>query len=156
MHRRTPLLALLVLALSSLSAAPAAAAGGYITDPAGDYPDIRRLSYTNAATKVVMVMRYTNVQDAQNESFYIRWGTKSYYQVFYSKSGGMKELRYNGNKVACGSLSVTRLAAKESTRAVIPRSCLPQAPNRLKFKGIATAGLYSIDKTALSPWVNRG
>ena len=156
MHRRTPLLALLVLALSSLFAAPAAAAGGYITDPAGDYPDIRRLSYTNAATKVVMVMRYTNVQDAIAESFYIRWGTTSYYQVFRNDYNGAYELRYNGNRVACGSLTVTRLPVKESTRAVIPRICLSHAPNRLKFKGISTAGNYFIDKTALSPWVSRG
>lgn len=31
-----------------------------------------------------MTMRYASLDDAQNQSFYIRWGTSAIYQVFVS------------------------------------------------------------------------
>ena len=154
--RRTPLITALLLALTFLFVPAAGAASGSLGDAAGDYPDIRRLSYSNATGQVVMTMRHTSLEDAQNQSFYIRWGTAASYQVFVSPSAGLKELRFNSTRKACAGLRVSTLPASQSTRVVVPRGCLPKAPSRLKFQGIATAGLYSVDETAVSPWVRRG
>jgi hypothetical protein len=154
--RRTSLIALVVFALTLLVAPSANAASGTISDPAGDLPDIRRLSYTNGADKVVMTMRYASLAGAQNQSFYIRWGTAANYQVFVSPSADLEELRFNGTRKSCAGLKVTALPASESTKVVVPRSCIPKATKRLKFKGIATAGLSLVDETKLSPWVARG
>jgi hypothetical protein len=154
--RRTPLIALVLLALTLLTASAASAATGSVNDPDAGFPDIRKLSYNNATGKVTMTMRYDSLADAQNQSFYIRWGTAAYYQVFVSPSAGLEELRFNGNKGACSGLQVTALPDTQSTRVVVPRSCIPKAPNKLKFKGIATQGLSLKDETALSPWVARG
>jgi hypothetical protein len=154
--RRTPLIALVLFALTLLIAPAASAATGSVSDPAGDFPDIRKLSYNNATGKVVMTMRYASLDDAQNQSFYIRWGTSANYQVFVSPSAGLEELRFNSKKRACSGLQVTALPDTQSTRVVVPRSCIPRAPNKLKFKGIATQGLSLVDETALSPWVGRG
>jgi hypothetical protein len=38
----------------------------------------------------------------------------------------------------------------------VPVKCLGKAPQRLKFQGIATAGLMNSDQTAVSAWVRRG
>jgi hypothetical protein len=143
--------------LLSLAAPAAQAASGSLTDPTGDYPDIVRLGYTNATSRVVMSMKYAGARP-QNESFYMRWGTNASknYQVFVSSGIGKKELRLNGTKVACGSLGVTYDASTHVTRVVVPRSCLGSAPNRLRFRGIATEGLYSKDQTALSAAIARG
>jgi hypothetical protein len=156
MLRRTSLLTALLFAFTCLLAPAAVAASGSVTDPAGDFPDIRRLSYSNATSQVVMTMRYASLADVQNESFYIRWGTSASYQVFNSPSAGLRELRFNGTRVRCADLRVTRLPDIQSTRVVVPRRCLPQAPKRLKFQGIATQGMQSVDETVVSPWVARG
>jgi hypothetical protein len=102
-----------------------------------------------------MPMKFTDLEAAQNQSFYIKWKTKDY-QVFYSASAGMKELRFNGKKVRCKELRVKPLPDVESTRVVVPRSCIPKAPNALKFQGVATAGVFSVDETAVSAKVARG
>jgi len=154
--RRTPLIVVVLVALTWLIAPAAGAATGSISDPDTGLPDIRRLSYDNATGKVVMTMKYANLDDAQAQSFYISWGTKAKYQVFVSPSAGKEELRFNGTRTACGGLQVAALPAKESTRVVVPRSCIPKAANKLKFKGIATQGNFGKDETALSPWVARG
>lgn len=156
MLRRTSLLTVLLFAITFLWAPASVAASGFVTDAAGDFPDIRRLAYSNAATTVVMTMRYASLAEAQNESFYIRWGTSANYQVFNSPSAGLRELRFNGTRVRCADLRVTRLPDIQSTRVVVPRTCLSRAPDRLKFQGIATAGLHSVDETVVSPWVRRG
>lgn len=154
--RRMPLTALLLFALTVLFAPAASAATGSVSDPAGDLPDIRQLTYSNATTQVVMTMRYTSLADAQNQSFYIRWGTSASYQVFVSPSAGLQELRFNGTRRACAGLQVRALPTSESTRVTVPRSCLGQAPGRVKFQGIATQGLFASDETGVSPWVRRG
>ena len=42
------------------------------------------------------------------------------------------------------------------SRVVVPRSCLPRAPDRLRFRGIATEGLFASDQTRLSAAIDRG
>ena len=148
-------------ALLLLSAPQAVAASGQITDPGGDLPDITRLNYSNAQGKVVMTLKFASVADAQNRSFYIQWGQPQKYQVFDSPSAAISELRFhraNGTfaKVACAGLQVTEDAGTNTVRAVVPRSCLPKAPDRVRFKGIATQGLSLSDQTKVSPLVNRG
>jgi hypothetical protein len=145
-----------------LTAAPAAqAATGRVTDPHGDFPDIWRLDYSNAQHKVVMTMKFASLADAQNESFYIQWGTAKKYQVFYSPSADITELRFfrdadTFRSVACGGLQVTDNADANTTKAVVPRSCLSKAPDRLRFKGIATQGSTLSDETRVSPFTARG
>jgi hypothetical protein len=154
--RRTSLVTLLLSVASTLFAPSAFAASGSLSDARGDLPDIVRLSYQNGVRQVVMTMKYSDIGLTQSESFYIRWGTSASYQVFNSPSAGMRELRYNGQKVRCAGLEVTRQASLDQTRALVPVKCLGKAPQRLKFQGIATAGLMNCDQTAVSAWVRRG
>ena len=71
----------------------ATAATGSLTDPRGDFPDIVKLSYSNAASKVKLTMTYAEVHP-QNESFYLKWGKAGKrYQVFNSPLAGISELR---------------------------------------------------------------
>ena len=135
-------------------AAPAYAASGSLTRPKGDFPDFVKLSYDNAASKVTMTMTYAGGRP-QNESFYMRWGAKDYYQVFVSPSASLKELRYSGGKVRCAGLVIRRPTTR-STTAIIPRSCLPKAPAKLRFQGIGTLGLMNFDETRISTLVGRG
>lgn len=145
------------IALVSLlvGAASAHAASGSLNDPRGDYPDIVKLAYNNAQSKVVMTMTYAGGH-AQNESFYMRWGKRGkHYQVFASPSAGLEELRFSGETVACKKLSVKRPSAVK-TKVVVPRSCLKKAPDKLRFQGIATEGLFSADETKVSKKIARG
>jgi hypothetical protein len=137
------------------------AASGSLTDPKGDYPDIVKLAYSNAKTKVTMTMTFAGGH-GQNESFYLRWGAKgASYQVFSSPSAGLKELRYAaskaavGKRVTCKALVVKQLSSTVTTVS-IPRSCIVKAPDALRFQGIATEGLSLHDDTKLSPAVKRG
>lgn len=152
--RRVSLIALVLIACGLMTPA-ASAATGSLGDPVGDFPDIHRLSYTNAPGKVVMTMRYARLDAAQNQSFYIRWDGPAYYQVWVS--GRVKELRFKAaTRVTCAGLRVTALPARQSTRVVVPRSCLRRAPGRLRFRGIATRGVDAHDETSLSAFVRRG
>ena len=146
-----------VIALSLAGTATAYADSGSITDPAGDYPDIVKLAYNNADSKVVMKLTYSEVA-AQNESFYMRWGSEDEaYQVFVSESSGLEELRYHGNgkAVKCDELRVRR-PDDNVTKAIVPRSCIGKAPGKLRFQGIATEGLFSADETKTSKAIPRG
>jgi hypothetical protein len=159
--RRFAALALCAPAVVLLPAPHAIAASGHITDPAGDLPDIRRLTYDNAQRKVEMTVKFARVADAQNRSFYIQWGKPKKYQVFDSPSAGITQLRFYTDagtfrSVSCGGLRVVENADVNTVRAVVPRSCMPQAPDRLRFKAIATMGLSLSDETSVSPWVRRG
>jgi len=153
--------ALATPALLLLSAPHAVAASGSVADPGGDFPDILRLSYDNAPTRVVMTLKFASVADADARSFYIQWGKPQKYQVFDSPSVPTTELRLfraDGTfaKVRCAGLKVTQNADTNTVRAVVPRSCLSKAPDRVQFKGIATLGNFSSDQTKLSPLVRRG
>jgi len=148
-------------ALLLLPVPPAMAASGHITDPSGELPDILRLNYSNAQGKVVMTLKFASVEDAQNRGFWIQWGEPQKYQVFDSPSAAISELRFhraNGTfaKVACTGLNVTEDATTNTVKAVVPRSCLPKAPNQVRFKGIATMGLTEKDETKVSPLMKRG
>ena len=146
-----------VIALTLAGTATAYADSGSITDPAGDYPDIVKLAYNNADSKVVMKLTYSEVA-AQNESFYMRWGSDDEaYQVFVSESAGLEELRYygNGKAIKCEGLKIRR-PDDNVTKAVVPRSCLDKAPGKLRFQGIATEGLFNSDETKISKAVPRG
>jgi hypothetical protein len=144
------------LAVLVAGSTAAYADSGSLNDPRGDFPDIVKLRYNNADGKVVMKMTYAGTR-AQNESFYMRWGkgASKYYQVFVSESAGMEELRLNGDKVKCARLAVKR-PSELTTKVVVPRKCLKKAPDKLRFQGIATEGLFSADETKVSKAVARG
>lgn len=159
MLRRTA--ACLIAATVLAPTAVAYGVSGQLADPKGDFPDIVKLTYDNAKAKVVMTMTY-NGDRGQNESFYLRWGSKGQsYQVFSSPSAGLNELRYAaggsapGKKVACPGLRIMR-SGSATTTAAIPRTCLGKAPDAVRFQGIATEGLSSLDQTKVSKVVARG
>ena len=159
MTRRTAPLVILVLSLVVALAPPAGAATGAISDPAGEHPDIRRLSYDNAAAKVVMTMRFASLEEAQNQTFRMQWNDGAY-EVLHFPSIPVTALYRESapgtsDLVPCEGLRVTAIPDRQSTRAVVPRSCLYYAPNRLKFQGTA-AGAAGEDETVLSPFVVRG
>jgi hypothetical protein len=151
---RMPLVAFVLFIATLLIAPAASAATGSIGDPAGESPDIRRLTYSNSARHVVMTMRYTRLADARFQSFYIHWDSPAYYQVQVTPKGKRLEFKA-ATRVACAGLRVTVLRPRQSTRVVVPRKCLRRADNRLRFRGIAARGLNA-DETSLSPWVRRG
>jgi hypothetical protein len=104
-----------------------------------------------------------NGDTAQNEGFWMRWGSKGKsYQVFSSPSVGINQLRYYSGKdaaptiVGCKGLRIKRRYPPYSTSATIPRSCLAKAPDKLRFQGIATEGTSSIDETKVSKAIARG
>lgn len=154
MLRKTAALAIVsALAVS----ATAFAAKDSLSDPKGDYPDIVKLNYNNGDEKVVMKLTY-NGQAAQNESFYMRWGSgDDAYQVFVSPSADIEELRYygKGKAVKCDGLKIRR-PSNDVTKAIVPRECLDKAPDKLRFQGIATEGLSSVDETKISEAIKRG
>jgi hypothetical protein len=159
--RRLAALALCAPVVVLLPAPHASAASGHITDPSGDLPDIRRLTYDNAPRKVDMTVKFASVADAQNRSFYMQWGKPKKYQVFDSPSAGITELRFytaagTFRSVSCDGLRVAENTDVNTVRAVVPRSCISKAPDRLRFKAIATLGLSFSDETSVSPWVKRG
>jgi hypothetical protein len=145
-----------------VSTGPAAhAASGTITDPRGDgEPDIVKVTYANAKAEIRMTMTYGDIALAQNESFYVRFGTGKSYQVF--NSPGLRQLRYYASKnaaqkaVTCKGLKVSRSKATNTTKVTIPRTCLKNAPAKVRFQGIATMGLFSKDETKVSKLVARG
>lgn len=156
---RTPLRRLIAcLALVLVLPTPTALAdSGSLADPSGDFPDIVKLAFNNRQGSVVMAMTYAGSRP-QNESFYLRWGrnaSKSY-QVFVSSTAGLEVLRLNGEPVSCGRLDVTHDGDTLVSRVTVPRSCLPRAPDRLRFRGIATEGLFGSDQTRLSAAIGRG
>lgn len=145
-----------------LTSSPAAyAASGTLTDPKGDYPDIVKLGYVNAKSKVTLTMTVAGGH-AQNESFYLRWGSKgASYQVFSSPSAKLKELRYYSRtaaaqkRITCAGLVVKQTSATTTT-VTVPRTCLSKAPDALRFQGIATEGTSLLDETKVSGAVKRG
>jgi hypothetical protein len=143
-----------VLVAMLASGAIASANSGSLSDPRGDYPDIVKLSFNNASSKVTMKLTMA-AGHAQNESFYIRWGSGKHYQAFNSQSAGLSELRYAGKKVACGGL-VFKHPSADVTTVKIPRTCIPKAPNKVRFQAIATEGLHSADETKVSKSIARG
>jgi hypothetical protein len=158
MFRKTALVAVATLLAGG---GVAAAATGSLTDPKGDFPDIVKLSYGNGSSKVTMTMTYAGARP-QNESFYLKWGTKGKrYQVFNSPSASIRELRYYGGtnasakRIGCSGLRLSHPSAL-STKVVVPRGCLKQAADKLRFQGIATEGLSLSDETKVSKAVARG
>lgn len=157
-----PTLGLALAGVLAAAVGPSALAeGGGITDPAGDFPDIRRLDYNNAQTKVVLTMKLASLADAQNQSFYIQWGAPKKYQVFHSPGVGITELRFfrdadTFRSVDCAGLRVTENDTAQTTKATVPRSCIGKAPDTLRFKAIATQGTSLSDETKLTPAARRG
>lgn len=158
------MLRLTVLAISGaliLGNAAAYAASGSLSDPKGDYPDLVKLAYANAKSKVSMTMTVAGAH-AQNESFYLRWGSKgASYQVFSSPSIDLTELRYYSRtsaepkRLTCKGLVVRQPSATVTT-VTIPRTCIPKAPDTLRFQGIATEGTSLLDETKVSRAIRRG
>ena len=148
-------IAALAAATALIGAGGAQADSGSVDDPSGDLPDIVKLAYNNADSKVVMTMTYNGFR-AQNESFYMRWGDGKYYQVFRPAGGGA-QLRLNDPSSVkdCDGLKV-REPSELSTKVIAPRSCLKKAPDRLKFQGIATEGLSNSDETEITKAIARG
>lgn len=162
MRARSVLPVLLAAAGLVVCAAPAQAASGSLTDPRGDTPDIVKLAYNNAATRVQMTMTYADIRFVDNESFYLAWGTAgARYQVFSSRTNGVA-LRYYPRTnaaqqtVPCPGLTVVQHADLQRTTITLPRTCIRKAPDRLRFQGVATAGLSESDQTRYSPVVARG
>ena len=155
--RTRPLSTVLLAAAAAVvvTGLPAQAATGSLTDPRGDYPDIVKLAWNNGASTVKVTMTYADIADAQNQSFYLRWGTAGHsYQVFVTS--GYRALRYDGTDVRCAGLGVTSRADLDRTTVTVPRSCLPKAPGSLRFQGIATQGVGLVDETRVSPLTPRG
>ena len=156
--RRAP--AVLALALAALVAAPAAfGATGSLNDPDDDgLADVLRLSYANKQTKVVMRMSY-DAYRPQVENFYVRWGTSGeYYKLQHSLNG--TSLWYSDgseeSEKTCADARVGHDAETFVTTGTIPRSCMLQAPGKVKFRGIVTEGLAMSDATRTSSRVARG
>ncbi|MDN5893687.1 MAG: hypothetical protein L0H93_06630 [Nocardioides sp.] len=144
-----------LLTIPLLGAAPATAATGTLTDPRGDLPDIVRLSWTNAPRQVTIKMTFAGAF-AQVDSFYMRWGKARSYQVFYAPATKHKELRLDGRTVRCPKLKVAHHRATHVSTATVPRACIPKAPNKLRFQGVATYGLFNSDQTRTSAPVRKG
>ena len=154
-------LAAIVLALVAIATAtPALAASGSLTDPDDpDIPDVLKLSYANRDTKAVMKMTYDETRP-QNENFYVKWGSAGkYYQLQHSPNGTV--LRYfdgsgTPSDETCDGDRVRYDTDTFVSTGTIPRSCMPHAPAKVKFQGIATEGLSLRDDTRTSRLIGKG
>ena len=66
-----------------LLVSPASAELDTVGDPAGDIPDILRFTIDNRENAVVTRMKYADIEKVEFESFYIKWGSRTYYRVRY-------------------------------------------------------------------------
>ena len=154
-------LAASVLALvATATAAPAFAASGSLNDPDDDtLADVLKLSYANNDAKAVMKMKYDGYRP-QVENFYVKWGSAGkYYKLQRSSSNGVSLWYNNGTEESektCADDRVRHDADTFVSTGTIPRSCMPQAPAKVKFKGIVTEGLYDNDQTRTSDLVRKG
>lgn len=156
--RRIP--ALLAVAIAVLIAATSAhAASGSLTDPDDEsLADVLKLSYANKDNKAVIKMTYDGYRP-QVENFYVSWGTQGKYYKLQSSPNGTSLWFNNGSsesEKACGDDKVSHDSETFVSTGVIPRSCIPKAPDRVKFQGIVTEGLFESDQTAVSARVARG
>ena len=154
-----------VAALAVLAtAAPAFAETVYVTDAAGDTPDIRRLTLDNRQSTVVLKQKYADLDFVQVESLYIKWGDATHYRVNignYDADDALEKRLWlvtadGEDRKACGDLMFEHDADEDRTTVRVPRSCIPRAPNRIRAKGVASMGLYENDQTSLTPYASRG
>lgn len=156
--RRAP--TVFALALAALVAAPGSfGASGSLSDPDDDsLADVLRLSYANQNRKAVIRMEYDGHRP-QVENFYVRWGTSGKYYKLQRGPNGTSLWYSNGSgesERTCDDARVRHDGDTFVSAGTVPRSCLPQAPDKVKFQGIATEGLFSSDRTRISPRVDRG
>ena len=154
-------LAASVLTLVATLAAPAAfGASGSLTDPddPDDLADVLKLSYANKDAKAVMKMTYDGFRP-QNENFYVKWGSAGKYYNLQQSPNGTTLWYFNGTESSekrCAGDRVRYDAETFVATATLPRSCMPQAPGKVRFRGVATAGLFLSDQTATSPGIRKG
>ena len=149
--RRVAAVALSVPALLLMSGPNAMAASGHITDPSGDFPDIRRLDYDNAQRKVVMTLKFASVDDAQNRSFYIQWGKPKKYQVFDSPSAAISELRFYRDADTFRSVECAGLRVTEDSGTNAPTA----SPGRSPIASIVERPAYRIDSSDCTTHLGR-
>jgi hypothetical protein len=162
--RTRSITAIAAAALLAVPATAAQAAKGSITDRGGDNVDIVKLSYNNAKSKVTLTTKYADSSTAQVEFFAITWaGPNKGYGVVSSAVTGDRELVYSKNKsdegttIACKGLNVKRNARANTTKVIVPRTCLTKAPDKLRFQ----AGALNVqdggsDETKRTKKVKRG
>ena len=156
--RRIPAVLALAVALS-LPATAALAASGSLSDPDDDsLVDVLKLSYANKDAKAVVKMTYDGYRP-QTENFYVKWGSDGKYYKLQHSPNGTRLWFSNGSgetEKTCDGDKVSYDADSYVSTGVVPRSCMPKAPDSVKFQGIATEGLYEMDKTKTSAAVDRG
>ena len=156
--------AALVVALAlGLLVSPASAELDTVGDPAGDIPDILRFTIDNRENAVVTRMKYADIEKVELESFYIKWGSSTYYRVrLRLHSPGHRLYLYQGDdskKIACAEMVSSRDAESDIANVRIPRKCLKEAPDRVRARGTATkTNAYGnkTDGTAFTKVVDRG
>lgn len=154
-------LAAVVLALvATATASSALGASGSLSDPDDDtLADVLKLSYANKDAKAVVRMTYDGYRPMV-ENFYVKWGSEGKYyklqrsstngtSLWYSNGTGESEKRCDGDRVRYDE------GAAVST-GTVPRSCMPQAPARVKFQGVVTEGLFLSDATRTSRAIRKG
>lgn len=156
--RRAP--AVLALALAMFVSAPAAfGASGSLGDPDDDsLADVLRLSYANKDTKAVVKMTYDGYRPMV-ENFYVKWGTAGKYYKLQRNLDGTSLWYSNGEEESEKTCAGDRVRHDGDTfvsTGLIPRSCMPQAPGKVKFRGIVSEGLFESDQTRTSAKVARG
>ena len=144
------------------AAGPALAASGSLNDPddKGD-PDVLKLSYANRNDRAVTKMKYDpDSFRPQIENFYVKWGsTGKKYQLKHSSADGTSLWYYDGSgepsEETCSGDRVRFDAEALVSTGTIPRSCMSEAPGRVRFQGIAVEGQNS-DPTRTSDLVRKG
>jgi len=130
-------------ATSALVLAGSASAASQTVQGSGD---IDKMTVNNAETALkVNLFGFGPPCDAHYMRVIVDWGTKAGYQIdngCYPGATWAKTLSYlpdrakpeSGKIVACPKLRFSYSEATGSHRAVVPRSCMPKAGNRLKVR----------------------
>jgi hypothetical protein len=117
--------------------------------------DLRKMTAANGQDSVkVKLVGLRGPCDAKQFTIDIFWGTKPTYQVQAACTAGTtwtRGLYYDGDRrdggwaekrVSCGGFRLKYDAPEKAWRAVVPRSCIPKAPDRIRVEseGINYAG----------------
>ena len=128
---------------SALVLAGSASAASQTVQGSGD---IDKMTVTNAQTALkVNLFGFGPPCDAHYMKVVVDWGTKAGYEIdngCYSGATWAKTLSYlpdrskpeGGKIVTCTKLEFSYSEAAGAYRAVVPRSCMPKAGNRVKVR----------------------
>ena len=154
-----------VIALLALVALTGTARAELVTkaDPEGvaEVPNVRRITLDNRQKTAVVRMRYEDLSQMDDETFFIDWGSETYYQVYLTEGAygdyySLYLYKDGGSTKKSCYIKFSGDVDEESSGVRVPRSCLKKASDKIRARGIAYADGGTQDETPFTPYAKRG